>query len=217
MGTRIHKDDVFGRLTAIKCVGRKHYIDLWLCKCICGTEVVVYDGNLRQGFTKSCGCNWKVAIGDGNRTHGERKGEYTVWKSMKQRCCNRISPNYYRYGGRGIRVCAAWRRSYERFLRDMGRRPAGYSIERKKNNLHYSCGKCAECVKNGWEANCRWATVKEQTRNKRTNRWITYAGRKMILADWATELRMSVRTLWYRVNHWTLRRAFTEPVRPTGR
>lgn len=44
-----------GRLTLIEPqgVGRSQF---WLVRCDCGTEKMVRAGNLRQGFTKSCGC-----------------------------------------------------------------------------------------------------------------------------------------------------------------
>lgn len=29
---------------------------MWLCRCICGQELVVYASNLKRGHTKSCGC-----------------------------------------------------------------------------------------------------------------------------------------------------------------
>lgn len=206
---------VFGRLTVIVLAGRKNYIDLWRCRCACGNEKTVYDGNLRQGFTKSCGCTWKKSIGDGNRTHGERTVEYFTWKGIKQRCFDKNSSGFRRYGGRGIRMCVAWARSYETFLRDMGRKPsAKHSIDRIENDLHYSCGKCKECVTMGWSFNCRWAIPAEQARNKRTTRFLTYNGKTMALFDWANETGLKLSTLWNRLDvGWPIDRALTEPVR----
>lgn len=49
----------FGRLTVIKRAaqntqnGQKAQ---WYCRCDCGTETVVVSGNLRNGFSTSCGC-----------------------------------------------------------------------------------------------------------------------------------------------------------------
>ena len=94
--------------------------------------------------------------------------ERTAWYSMIQRCENEKNPGYHRYGGRGIRVCKRWRSSLGAFLSDMGPRPSSdHSIDREKNDGHYSCGKCEECVANGWPANCRWATSEQQHGNKR--------------------------------------------------
>jgi len=66
---------VFGRLTAIECVGNngkagKHR---WLCQCECGNEVLVPSDRLRSGETRSCGClkaDTSAATGRQNVIHG---------------------------------------------------------------------------------------------------------------------------------------------------
>ena len=80
--------------------------------------------------------------------------EYRAWRSMKQRCYNPENKFFYRYGGRGIKVCKRWHKS-ENFLADMGKKPApNLSLERINNNKGYS------------PANCKWATQKEQIANR---------------------------------------------------
>ena len=46
----------FNRLSVIRRVENKNGKAMWLCKCICGNEVVVSGEALRSGNTKSCGC-----------------------------------------------------------------------------------------------------------------------------------------------------------------
>ncbi len=81
-----------------------------------------------------------------------RLPEYRIWINMRQRCLSPKHPGYERYGGRGIRICARWD-VFENFYLDMGRRPAGLSIDRINNNGNYEPG------------NCRWATQKQQAMN----------------------------------------------------
>jgi hypothetical protein len=92
----------------------------------------------------------------GHTTHTSTSPEYSAWVSMKQRCNNPKHPAYKHYGGRGIRVCVAWAKSFGAFLKDMGCRPnKNLSLERKNNNGNYE------------PRNCKWATRSEQRRNMR--------------------------------------------------
>ena len=77
---------------------------------------------------------------------------------MLSRCYNPNATGYKNYGGRGITVCDSWRDCFENFLRDMGDRPEKMSLDRINNNDGYS------------KENCKWSTVLEQNRNKRTTR-----------------------------------------------
>jgi len=134
---------------------------------------------------------------------GRHTPEYAAWTRMKRRCYNPKQDHYDRYGGRGIAVCARWLNSFENFLADMGPRPSPkHSIERKDNDRDYE------------PANCVWATLTEQTRNRCTNKLLTYKGRTQCLAAWAEEIGIGRSTLDRRIRHykWPIERALTTPV-----
>ena len=76
---------------------------------------------------------------------------------MIARCYNPNSKYFSYYGGRGIAVCDQWREDFQTFLRDVGLRPPGTSIDRYPNgNGNYEPG------------NIRWATDKQQNLNRRS-------------------------------------------------
>lgn len=151
----------FGRLTVTaRALADRHGRARWACRCSCGSETVIAASALTSGHTRSCGCLRRemVATGALRRTHGARRtAEYRTWCSVIQRCTNRRSPGFAKYGAKGVTVCKRWRESFEAFFADMGPRPRGCSIDRIDNSRGYEAG------------NCRWATAHDQARNKTTN------------------------------------------------
>lgn len=153
----------FGRWTVRRFAGRRHRRSLWECICDCGTPGIVSDSNLKSGKSRSCGClkreiriNRSVRSGRQSAS-GVRSPEYHSWSSMIARATAKNDDRRgLDYALRGITVCARWR-SFDNFLADMGKRPAGTSLERKDNNRGYS------------KSNCKWATASEQVRNRRSS------------------------------------------------
>lgn len=181
----------FGRLTAIRMdrTGRRVF---WICRCDCGNEHRVQAANLKSCI-KSCGCLRRDIGLKQNRTHGHTLGyepspEYRTWCAMKARCYNRNNPNFKQYGGRGIVMCDSWF-DFDAFLRDMGSRPPGTSIDRIDNNGPYS------------PSNCRWATPSEQARNQSHHPRITWRGETRLLVEWCELLHLKPATVYWRRTH----------------
>lgn len=81
---------------------------------------------------------------------------YSSWCEMKRRCNKPNRHNYQWYGGRGIKVCDRWNKSFLSFLEDMGEKPsAKYSIDRINNEGNYT------------PDNCKWSSKQEQSLNRR--------------------------------------------------
>lgn len=75
--------------------------------------------------------------------HGHRAGDgysktYNSWRAMLRRCYAPNATNYDLYGGRGIKVCPQWKKSFETFLKDVGGRPEGMTLDRKDPNGDYT-------------------------------------------------------------------------------
>jgi hypothetical protein len=122
---------------------------------------------------------------------------------MHQRCNDPNRESYQWYGALGIRVCAAWSSftKFKNWAEDNGYR-RGLTLERIDNSGNYS------------PRNCKWATRKEQARNRRTSKRITAFGETKVLAAWAEDPRCSVKavTLGRRIDTgWRAEEAITTP------
>lgn len=200
----------FGRLTVLRRIENdKHGKTRWLCRCECGDEAVRSAHLMRKGESLSCGCLQRETNVSAPTIHGHAKvgratKEYIVWSNMIARCENPKATRFDAYGGRGIAVCERWRNDFAAFLADMGPRPSSrHTIDRfPDNDGDYEPG------------NCRWATMKEQGRNKRNNRLVTFGGETLTIAEWGERLDSNGTVVGIRLrNGWSDARAVTEPVR----
>ncbi len=172
----------YGLLTVISRSPGFYERPKWTCRCSCGKSVDIDGRDLRKGNRTSCGCSFK-----GRPKHFMAKSPiYRSWSTMIQRCTNPDNSHYDRYGGRGIQVCERWM-NFRNFYEDMGDRPDGYSLDRINNSGPY----CKE--------NCRWATSKQQGRNRRTNKFYCFKSKTKTWAEWAEQSLVSPGTLRWRV------------------
>ncbi|MFV5474977.1 hypothetical protein VXQ12_05770 [Acinetobacter baumannii] len=195
----------FGKLTAIS-----HYRKnsqngksrtYWICECECGNAKHMMADNLRKkDRIPSCGCYKSEYFSNLNSSHKLSKTRvYRSWASAKQRCINPNDTNYHQYGARGIKICDRWN-SFENFLEDMGYpETVSLTIERIDVNGDYE------------PSNCRWATSKEQARNKTNTTFYEFNGKKMIITDWEEFLGIRVVTLRKRLEMgWSIERVFSK-------
>lgn len=152
----------------------------WLCQCKCGKESAVLQQTLIKGSSLSCGCD------KDHHGHTRNNPEYASWQCMRSRCLNPNNTNYYLYGGRGIKICDRWMR-YSNFLSDMGRAPKGKNtIDRVNPDGNYE------------PSNCRWASIKEQLRNRRNTIRVEFNGQIKSLSDWCDELGLEYNIIHHR-------------------
>lgn len=181
------------------------------CDCDCGTKGHrAYRHCITGGRTTSCGCyhrerSSQVCVAR-NRTHGESRSRlYNTWCGIIGRCEAEAEPAYQDYGGRGIKVCAEWRQSYPAFAkwaRENGFRPE-LTIDRIDNDGDYS------------PENCRWATMRAQSRNRRSTIRVQWNGQSRLLIELCEELGVDANLVRVRLRvlGWDVRRALTAPVR----
>lgn len=199
-------DTTYGRLTVVS----RDSAHLATCVCSCGSGLKQYRVlalRRKVGATKSCGCLHREVTGARSKIDNRKHGlcntpTYNSWHGMQARCHCSSNKDYPRYGARGIYVCARWRDSFENFLADMGERPSPqHSLDRWPDN-------------NGPYApdNCRWATVKEQARNRRTTRRVIFNGEEVSLSECCETLRVHYATATQRMGRgWSVEDALLVP------
>lgn len=188
----------FNKLLVLSLSDRKGKWTFWNCLCDCGKKTLVRCSHLTSGGTRSCGC-LKSEV---RTIHGKSGSSiHRRWAGMIGRCTNPNDPAYQNYGGRGIKVCKRWNK-FVNFYKDMGDPPKGYSLDRIDNSKGYS------------KKNCRWATPKEQSNNKRRNVLMEYNGKIQTRSQWAVEFGIILETLRGRLKRgWSLGDALSKPPR----
>ena len=183
----------------------------FLVRCKCGLEKFVQASALRKGRSKGCrSCRAKecyvkpsyyppgprgFAVFNPKKTHGMSGTRvYGIWKGMLRRV---------RYNERGYgkyTICDRWQPAnsgFVNFLEDMGQPTSNkHSLDRINNDAGYYPG------------NCRWATAKEQARNRRSTRRLDVDGRLMVMAEAAEIYKVSQSMLCSRLkSNWTTKQA----------
>lgn len=190
----------FEKLTIIELAEKRLYVDptgkklfkkYYRCKCDCGNEVIVYQGKLTSGQTKSCGCL--------TLKHGLWKSRiYNIWRGILKRCYLKSSKDYKNYGGRGITVCDEWKNDFKAFYNwaMANKYEDNLSIDRINVNGNYE------------PTNCRWVKAKTQANNRSSNKLLTYKGETHTITEWAEKLNIARHLIYQRLQaNWSIEKA----------
>ena len=169
------------------------------CQCECGNTTVTRRERIIGGETKSCGCISKRAT-----THGLSNTRlFRIWRGIKTRCNNSNSPEYNRYGARGIKVCQEWLDDFMNFYN--WAMSNNYSDDLTIDRIDVNGDYCPD--------NCRWATPSEQANNKRNNRIVEYKGQKYTLKQLSVKYNINWHTLLGRLEaNWSIEDALHKPL-----
>ena len=127
---------------------------------------------------------------------------YSIYRGMLTRCYNVESPQYQRYGKRGISICDEWKNDFQAFQNwSMAH---GYAedltIDRINNDGNYE------------PDNCRWVTRKIQSNNTSRCHYITIDGETKSLRDWCDHYAINYNLVRDRLNrNWNPEDAFVVP------
>jgi hypothetical protein len=163
-----------------------------LCKCKCGVIKEYLLGSLKTWRTSSCWCLRKELTGVRFTTHWLfYVQERNVWNNMKMRCTNKNNEMYKYYGLLWIRVCDRWIKSFENFYADMWPRPSElHSIDRINTSWNYEPN------------NCKWSTMYEQTRNRKSNIILEYEWKNLCAKDISKKLWVKYDWFMYKLKKW---------------
>lgn len=199
----------FGNLTVVQYAGSNGHKSLFLCECVCGNQIIrpATEIKRKRGLeTRSCGCMKGENLSKSRERHGlSNSAPYHAWRNAKDRCRNPRNQAYSNYGGRGIDFYAGWDK-FDDFWKDMGPTWAeGLTLDRIDNNKGYGPG------------NCRWATVVEQSLNRRTNRFVDTPWGILTVSEASRRSGIKVTTLLYRLDRTTDPDKLFAPVKNTNR
>jgi hypothetical protein len=178
----------FGTRTVVRDTGERvrGYV-MWEVICDCGKTQITSSNNLKLMKNSECrSCSTRNRDINPAKTHGKTKTkEHLAWVNLRVRAAGKTNRAEYYVG---IDVDPRWLESFETFLLDMGLAPSPHhSLDRVDGTKGY------------WPYNCRWATAKEQSNNRRNVHLITFDGETKNATEWALFMGKSKKALRYHI------------------
>ena len=198
----IEKGQKFGKWTIIEEISPKIISNkprrMFKCVCECGNIKEVQLTCLLNKHSTSCGCMQKERAAQSQLKHGlaDKHPLYLTWKNMKKRCNNPKASEYTNYGGRGIKVCNEWSKSFKAFY-DWAI-SNGWKKSLSIDRINVNEGYCPE--------NCRWSTNNIQMNNTTRNHYIIHNNVKYTLSTLSEFLNIPYNIVRYRIStcKWTV-------------
>ena len=135
------------------------------------------------------------------RTDGKHRPEYLAFRNARRRCTEPSNRGWKYYGGRGIEFRFS---SFAEFMEELGDKPSPrHSLDRIDNDGHYERG------------NVRWATMPDQSRNRRNCCNYSLSGESHTAPEWCAILGMNRHTFHTRLylKNWPIEKVLTTPVK----
>lgn len=135
---------------------------------------------------------------------------YGVWRKIKDRLYNPNHESYHLYGGDGVTMCEEWKNSAPKFISWALGNGWKKGLQIDKDKIPYELGIPAKQYSPEF---CSILTPKENNQYTKTATWYEFNGKRMILIDWAEELKIDYATLHHRIflSNYSIEKAFTLP------
>lgn len=170
-----------GNITIIRILRTEKRVGkIWECKCNCGSVFEASTSSLITRKIQNCPKCSREKSNERSRKQLTKHGKantriHSIWSEMISRCTYKGDTSYHYYGERGISICSEWINDFMIFYEWAIKN--GYkdnlTIDRINTNGNYG------------PLNCRWVTMKEQCKNRRTTRLITVDGVTKTQNEWA--------------------------------
>jgi len=169
----------FGLWTVLREVEPHNKVRFIKVKCSCSDKTIkeVNMYSLVKGISTSCGCYAREASRERRLKESDVSGRHDPLFGNYDSMTGRARRNE-RYKSKGITVCREWLEPNGKGFQNFKKwaiakgwfEGCGLSIERKDNAGNYEPG------------NCKWATAKQQARNRDNNTSISYDGKTLVIA-----------------------------------